>query len=378
MKQSEHIVELDLIRGICIVGILLLHISAYFLSPNYNGLSSYKLSLVTNQVVRFTLPLFVFISGFVLAKHYHTGRAKEFYLKRIKKVLIPYLVWSAIYFCFALLVLNRIPINGGMQAANSLELNTLGLLKVFLFNLLFGWNYVHLYFVFLIIQFYLLFPAIYFWLASLERKRLFFWGITLGYLVYLIIVFSYRKYLNIPYLTFFYKYYWELAPSWFFYFFLGVLVAQNQEPFKAISVRYFRWFALLFWGSLALVVVEAWQSVGVDARSIGKLTSLRPTVFLNCLLAIFCIYPFGSWLMSTQNGISKVLQYLNKISFSLFFNHLIVLYLSSAFLMQLNARYFNYQQPLYLIVLSLVVIVISTGISALINHLPFAKYLGGK
>ncbi|MDA8226982.1 MAG: acyltransferase family protein [Desulfitobacterium hafniense] len=65
--MKEKIEEIIFLRGLAIIGIVLLHVTAYFLTPANSDFLVYKISLVLNQVVRFTLPMFLVISGFGLA-----------------------------------------------------------------------------------------------------------------------------------------------------------------------------------------------------------------------------------------------------------------------------------------------------------------------
>ncbi|HEX3031128.1 MAG TPA: acyltransferase, partial [Bacillota bacterium] len=302
MSHGKRWLEIDVIRGMCIIGIIFLHMTAYFLSPNLMSYNSFKLNLLINQFVRFTLPLFLFFSGFGLALGYKGDSLRDFFARRLKSVVVPYLVWSLIYFFFALMVLKRVPFRGGMVNLAGSGLTWVDLVREFAINLLFGWNYVHLYFVFLIVQFYIIFPFAYKWLAGVRKPGRFLLGMTVVYLVYLVFVAYYRKYINIPYLTFYYKYYWELAPSWFFYFFTGILAALHFPRFREISEKYEGLFAMLFIITSGLVLGETWYRVFIQHQGVAVLTSLRPTVFLNTLVFIFFLFPLGRRMLKMKLG----------------------------------------------------------------------------
>lgn len=376
MNQGKRWLEIDVIRGMCIIGILFLHMTAYFLAPSLAGYNSFKVSLLINQFVRFTLPLFLFFSGFGLAIGYRGGQLKEFYTKRLKTVVLPYVVWSLIYFLFALTVLNKVPFRAGMVSLTGSGLGWLDLLRKFAINLLFGWNYVHLYFVFLIVQFYLIFPLVYRWLAGVSRPGRFLLWMSLIYLIYLVFVAYYRKYLNVPYLTFFYKYYWELAPSWFFYFFGGILAALHLTRFRELSKKYKGLFAVLFLATSTLVLAEAWYKVILLHQGVGSLTSLRPSVFINTVAFVFFLFPLGGRMLKGKLG--EMFIFLGNISFSLFFNHLLILALASSWLIRLFPHILGYQRTAFLPVLAGTVICISVAFSVLVTKLPFPFLFGGR
>lgn len=376
MQNSKRVVEFDAIRGLCIIGILFLHISAYFLAPALAGLNSYKVSLVINQFVRFFLPMFIFFSGFGLATSYKGGSIGEFYRKRMNTVLVPYLVWSLVYFLFSLFVLKQVPMDVGMVPVQKAALQFPGLVRQFLINLVFGWNYVHLYFVTLIIQFYLIFPFAVRMLAPLKRVGLTLALLAAIYFGYMVVVFYHRESLNIPAVPFVQRYYAKLFISWFFYFFAGIVAAQHFNSYEKIARRYFNLTGVLFVLTSLLVIGEAWQLTSWQPAAIGRLTSLRPSVFLNTLMFIFCLYPMGTMLLKWKVG--SWLVYIKDISFSLFFNHLLVLAVVSSGLKMLNPHLFSFKRLIFVPVLSLAVLALSIGCSILIDKLPISKYLGGR
>ena len=71
--------------------------------PNYDQLGSppYYIFLIIKQLTVFSVPAFLFVSGFFVAYAY---RSKETSLnwgmekKRIINLIIPYLIWSAVIF----------------------------------------------------------------------------------------------------------------------------------------------------------------------------------------------------------------------------------------------------------------------------------------
>lgn len=64
--MKHKIEEITFLRGISILGIVLLHVTAYFLVDSLRDNPIFKVNLVLNQLVRYSLPMFIVISGFSL------------------------------------------------------------------------------------------------------------------------------------------------------------------------------------------------------------------------------------------------------------------------------------------------------------------------
>ena len=88
-------------RGIAALAVIAVHISM-----NYTRIPDVNLLALTNVFIyitaHFAVPVFIFISGWVLAARY-TGyfSIREFYRRRAKTILIPYLVFSGLYLLVA-------------------------------------------------------------------------------------------------------------------------------------------------------------------------------------------------------------------------------------------------------------------------------------
>lgn len=80
----------DYVRGVAIIAIILIHITRFF---RFDAGSSTEQLIydVINNLSRFAIPIFFLTSGILLKPLIFSARSlKEFYLKKIKKLLIPY------------------------------------------------------------------------------------------------------------------------------------------------------------------------------------------------------------------------------------------------------------------------------------------------
>ncbi len=88
--------EIDILRGIAIFLMVLIHTSAYFLS--------HPVSLFLWNASHFAVPVFVFCSAYIVFKKKTPARnIKEFVsyvVKRIKRLVLPYYAFMAVYLLF--------------------------------------------------------------------------------------------------------------------------------------------------------------------------------------------------------------------------------------------------------------------------------------
>lgn len=94
---KQHIVALDYIRGLSMLGVIGIHTGAYSLSYAY---ASPHLFALLEIVTRFSVPIFFFVSAFGLFINQPLSadfNYLSFLRRRFKAVLLPYLIWSILY-----------------------------------------------------------------------------------------------------------------------------------------------------------------------------------------------------------------------------------------------------------------------------------------
>lgn len=152
-----HIGEVDYLRVFGLTTIVLLHTwGFYLLMPVTSAYSRMAQELGIN-LLRYGRQLFMFITGMVMFYNY-TGRKmnlNRFFTRRLRNLVIPYVIWTALY-----LLLKR--------SSHLVDWSDFkGFLTLWLRNVLNGNGYIHLYYILVALQFYLLVP----WLVSLFRPR---------------------------------------------------------------------------------------------------------------------------------------------------------------------------------------------------------------
>jgi surface polysaccharide O-acyltransferase-like enzyme len=120
----------------------------------------------TNSLLRASVPLFVMISGYFL---FPVGNQRTFFRKRFTRVLIPFVVWCAVY-AFYYFAQGAIPLHTALLNIAKIPVN-------------YGTEVGHLWFVYMLMAIYLIAPVFSPWVVSASRKSMEFylalWGVTL-------------------------------------------------------------------------------------------------------------------------------------------------------------------------------------------------------
>ncbi|WDM24098.1 acyltransferase [Paenibacillus polymyxa] len=172
-KTKEKIPELQLVRAMAILAVLIVHATSYATVQLTNS-SLYVVYNALNVLMKYGTPVFIALSSMVLFYNYKDrpmGRQllSRFYKQRLLYILLPYVMFSLFYFILSLM------------AGSSEPWNIATLAKSFALKLATGKAYTHLYYIFIMMQFYLAFPFV-LWLFQ-RCRQLPQWSIVLGLLV---------------------------------------------------------------------------------------------------------------------------------------------------------------------------------------------------
>ena len=244
---------IDNLRGICMLGVIGIHIGSLALAPN-----NFTLYLLLEILSRYSVPSFFFISGYGLActdKGLLSGSRLnyiDFMKKRLRGAGLPYLSWSLFYMLYFWLILPP-----GFVSWNPLHVA---------YVLFFGLGCYHLYFMVILLWFYASYPlwrqllriiihqSIPFMLVLLFIFQLAFnWWTThpglntAGWSVLAKNFFDYRlNYLPLHYLLIFMS---------------GGLAACYWEKFIALLRRYSAMVCMIFAASVAWDVQSCYEAV---------------------------------------------------------------------------------------------------------------------
>ena len=156
MSPHKHLYSIDLIRLLASFSIVIIHTSGnvFSLYPTPSPPAFY-LATFLSFFFRWSTPLFVMVSGYLLLNSNKIKNPIEFYKSRLKVLFIPFVFWNIFYFIFSY-YLGRTEFT---------------LLK-FLQDIWHAGTYYHLYFLFLISGLYVITPLINKFLGRLNLNRL--------------------------------------------------------------------------------------------------------------------------------------------------------------------------------------------------------------
>jgi probable poly-beta-1,6-N-acetyl-D-glucosamine export protein len=352
VNRSRWMTEFDYLRGFAIVAIISIHVLAFSTLIDHPNSISPVTGYLTH-LADFGVPLFLFISGFMLSARY-IGRtsARQFYQRRMQSILLPYLFFALVFAVFNWFVLG--------QTSTSQQ--------VIDFLLFYGTG--PFWFVAVILQLYLLFPLlvkVYNWAEASGRAEamvvvslalyVLWYGVVNGMLVGILennlgASAIYAEHvigmLFFPFLLFFVA---------------GMYVDRNRNKIARWLPRLSSWLAVIPVLLLALVL----QLFGT-----GFLWSLVLLPF--ALLMGALLYRLSIGLRTRKNLVVRTIQITGLYSFGLFLVHMLAI---SAVANRLYALGLGVEDPLFYVLLLPGTIALSVIAIYVLGRLPFGRYLSG-
>lgn len=135
--KNKRIMYLDILNIIAILAVIAMHCNGLIHgNPNKRA---WNTSLIIECICYFAVPLFFMISGANLMKYRERYDTKEFYKKRCKKVLIPFIIWAIIMFVWKIFIIKTINIqsvNSPIKFINAFFSNKEELTYYFMFEIM--------------------------------------------------------------------------------------------------------------------------------------------------------------------------------------------------------------------------------------------------
>lgn len=284
---------IDVLRIISILAVIAIHTTSRSFELVQLDIIHYPLLFAVNQLARFAVPLFFFISGFVLEYRYDKPIIlKQFYLRRLKRIVIPYLVWSAIYL---------------LTSQHSFNW------KTYFLDILTGSAANHLYFIPAILFFYLCFPLIHANSSKIFIKRTMI-NLLIGDILLLILNYYFNAFASLPTVL-------QAIIMNIYIFILGMYISKRRIQLINFIQKYFKFFVGLSIASGIFLLVSTAYTY-LQKHSITILyDQWRPSITIFTMVAGLTL-----WFV-LQNKIKKYTSWISSISsltFFAFFYHLLV------------------------------------------------------
>lgn len=335
MNKRKQILELYYMRAIAAFGIYAIHATGGFVMYSDFNSNAMKLGMFINQFFRFGTPVFMMISGFVLFYNYRTPtefNPSKFYKKKVTYLIVPYIIWSIGYFFFKRYIY-YLPLEANWHS-------------VILNDLLLGNAFSHLYFIFLIVQFYLIFPILIRTISDHMMKRpvKVFISIALLQGAILVYEFYFVKYTGLKLLDFINSFYWKTVLGWFFYFIAGGIIAYNYDRFVEFVDKKIKFIIPAYVVSLILFMGEVYVDV-YESKSLvnyEKYGSIRPMNMIYGVMSFILLVYLTRKIVLMDNMFLKLFKSFGTYSLGVYFAHPMILeYMKKQMLVYLP-NYFGY------------------------------------
>ncbi|MFF2484726.1 acyltransferase [Paenibacillus sp. NPDC058071] len=315
VQKKANIPELQLVRAMAILGVLSVHSTSYAVNAMKES-SYFVLYNFFNIFMKFGTTTFIFLSSFVLFYNYYSRPLDKkliggFYKKRLLYIIVPYLFFSVLY--FVTLHYMYYPTRSLADTVDS-----------FISKVTTGKAYTHLYFVYISIQFYVLFP-LFLWLFK-KFPKLVPWAFAGGLLIqwgFFIV----NKYVLVEQVH--NRGSWSL--SYFSYYFLGAVLGIYYPKIKAwiiiakenaSTARVVAWVGLwTLWLAAGLTHVYIYY---LDRM---KIYTANSTLFdlvwnVHAMLTALVLLQFGHLLYRKLSAIpNKLVSSLGALSFGIYLIH---------------------------------------------------------
>lgn len=296
------IAEIDVLKGLAIIAVIVLHLipNLYTIFSPYPPFTTVsQILLLTDQLLRFCVPLFIAISGFILTKSFLNRPQNyfEFVKRRLAKVLPLYLLWLVIIYVSVHLV------PGWSGFSNSFPIWQ---------NVFLGRMEYHLYFVPLIFQLYLLFPIFFF----LTKKH----GNTVLIVSLAIQLLALHLDANLN-LTDLQQY--TIFTSWIFYFCLGIFLSLHESQARNRVTIVLAAIAMIF--GLIISILDSRNSLLGGGNVINTTFFTRLPIFFYASSCVIFSMSTRDFLSRLPIQIFSILKTLGQQSYLIYLCHTLII-----------------------------------------------------
>jgi len=323
----------DSLRGLAIIGVVFIHVL------KYNDPKWKDVSIVFRQIINFSVPLFLALSGFFLADKEISNKKEylSFLRKQIPRVYYPYAVWSFAYIILNILILKKLNIE--KQLFNFLIFQTIPIF----------------YFVALIIQYYIFLP----FFKKVMSKRLLLFAVTISFLS-CITIYGYQYFFNsqLPLIL-----YAGNGLTWLMFFVLGMYLRNYKIPIHK------NW--MFFWTFVALIfsILETYTHIYFTVSVSNAVSAVKVSSFIYAALIIILFLNYG-----TQKNLR--FSDLGKVSYAIYLNHILILMIVTKIFLFFKVSYTDFFTEVILGILTIIISYLLCTVLRKMNPKISAKFLG--
>lgn len=306
---KKRLVELDIMRGIAFLFVVLLHTVGGFSYRDDISVNDFFISKLLYTIAKCGVAVFIFLSAVTLLYRYGEKLdIKDFYIKKAKFLFLPFAIWSIYILISTGTVIDRTVI----------------------WRILSGDAQYHLWYMSMIIRIYLYFPLIYALNKFIKKQNR---KIIIASFVVLTICYTVIDDLDISdiIINLFFNNPTDLqirfmdnSPlNYCYYFIIGVYAVNNYDKFKETVINNKHRILLVY---ASLLGYQYYRAVGGQFIDVfNYINSYLPveTLFLSTSIMIF--YILSDYIHRSYDYISKVLEFISRYSFPAYLIHVSIL-----------------------------------------------------
>ena len=345
MEKKERLIYADILRIVSIFGVLVIHSISLFWRHIPIKTASWTVFACLDSVFRFSVPVFVMISGMFMLSPEKDRGIKNLYSKNILHICTSFVFWSFLYALF-----NSIPTNPEISFST----------RDFILRIIKG-EY-HLWFLFMIAGLYIVTPII---RKIVDDKKLTEYFLAIWFIFCLFANFAKLiPFIGDTIFEFFEGFRMSAAIQYSGFYILGYYL--NKYPLSKkfrISVYILGFLSIAF--SALATVYSSFSSMSAQIKFLDYL--LPTTLFSSCLVFIFVQNACEKRSFSEKK--KQVIAALSKNSFGVYLCHIFVINTFN------RLDIIKLELP-YIVIFSIALIstvIISTVVSAILNHIPVLK-----
>jgi len=312
--KKAYLTELEMLRAFGIIAVIIIHATSSAVVATDPNSALFLIIASFNTLSIFAVPFFIMISGLSLFYSYsdkplNAKTVKIFYTKRINKIMLPFLIFSLIY--YAIVIYSRYGFSSIEQFFSHF------LTWSFLVKLIIGKTYTHMYFIFIIIQWYLLFPLMWFVLRKWPSTAK--WMIAAGLVVQWLYMLN-AKDMGIKYVTsgcFAYSLYFCIGA------YIGINYAKLQQYWerKLGSIAFWLTFIIL-WTTFGAISVNSFLHEAQGKMVVSNLWVIELNKEIYIATACLLLIVLALWIkVSHYELLKKMLVHLGNASFGIYLLH---------------------------------------------------------
>lgn len=367
--KKQRLDEIQFARALAMFSVLFVHCTSYGIA-NLNPESTfYPIYTTLNTIGKLGVPVFFMLSGFVLFYAYYPREFTkklviDFYKKRIKYIVIPYIVISSLYVTYYNILYYSYP-------------STTEMLKSYVTFIIHGNASYHTYFLIVLIQFYLLFPILLWVFKKITsfKSWMFIFGLVL-HLVFWNLNVKYSIVSNASIVFLSYISFFLLGGQ------LGIYYGQVRSWIAEHKGKLVTIFGTLYF---VIITTLAIMDYSIFTNKFTELMENYPIFSINGfsyylwiaqgLVASIFLILIGLYFVEMKfEKIKTTLLNLATVSFGIYLFHPLVLNIVGKFLVTSNSMLFHVYQFLIFII----ILIVSWMITKLLMKLPFGWLFIGK